>query len=164
MRSSHHASTSSINDTNRKKQVDELVTKTPQSKSGSPTTITGPSLSPVRPRFTPQPIVPPSALQPSTRTSRSRQPPSVVLKQPLVPITAPPRTSTKTIEQISSKIVEQNISPPPPKSTVELKTLIMTNEEDENELLELNESSDVVDTFALIDEALLEADHLLELM
>jgi hypothetical protein len=58
------------------------------------------------------------------------------------------QTSTKPIEQIPSNTTENNIS----------------NEEDENLLLKLNEPSDVVDTFALIDEALLEADHLLELM
>jgi hypothetical protein len=53
-----------------------------------------------------------------------------------------------------SKPVEQ-VAPPP---------VITSQEEDENRLLEFDEPSDVVDTFALIDEALLETDDLLELM
>ena len=36
--------------------------------------------------------------------------------------------------------------------------------DDENQLLTLDESINEIDTFALIDEALLEADHLLELI
>jgi hypothetical protein len=91
----------------------------------------------------------------TTKASRPRQPSSVVIKRPLVSVPAPSPTSTKPIVQVSS-----NTS----KSTVEHQPSNTPNEEDENQLLKFNESADIVDTFALIDEALLEADHLLELM
>jgi hypothetical protein len=120
-----------------------------------------------RPRFTPQPIVPPSLQQPSTsstRTSRLRQPPSVAIKRSLASVIVPSQTSTKRSEQVSSNTTGNNAAAPSPKPTVERQTASILNEEDENQLLKLNETTDVVDTFALIDEALLEADHLLELM
>ena len=64
-----------------------------------------------------------------------------------------------------SQIIEQ-------KMTTENKTIssikqiseLQTSKEDENQLLEIDESNNVVNTFALIDEALLEADHVLELL
>ncbi len=143
---------SSIRDKNWEKQTNEFIAKTGQRKNSSTTTTVqseSVSSSVVRPRFTPQPIVAPALEQPSTKTPRLRQPPSVVIKRPVISVAVPShQTSTKPIEQIPSNTTENNIS----------------NEEDENLLLKLNEPSDVVDTFALIDEALLEADHLLELM
>jgi hypothetical protein len=123
----------------------------------------------VRPRFTAQPITPPPPPPPlqqvstTTRAARPRQPPSVVIKRSLVPVTTPSQPSTKPIEQVSSNINENNALSSS-QSTVEYQTSNTPNEDDENQLLKLNESADVVDTFALIDEALLEADHLLELM
>jgi hypothetical protein len=166
-------SSSSIRDKNREKQTDKSIAKNVQQKKSSPT-ISAPSQSvlpsSVRPRFTPQPITPPSPLQqqpPSstiTRAPRLRQPPSVIVKQASVPVTAPSRTSTKPIEQVPSNITKNNASSSSSKSAVEHQTSNIPNEEDENQLLDLNESADVVDTFAFIDEALLEADHLLELM
>jgi len=159
---------------NREKQTDELIAKNAQPKSSSPTTpVPSQSVPPssVRPRFIPQPITPPSPLQrpPTISTTittgapRPRQPASVVIKQPLVPVAAPSQTSTKAIEQVSSNVTENNARSSS-KSTIEHQTPNTPNEEDENQLLKLNESADIVDTFALIDEALLEADHLLELM
>ncbi len=157
---------SSIRDKNWEKQTNEFIAKTGQRKNSSSTTTTVQSesvfSSVVRPRFTPQPIVPPPLQQPSTKTPRLRQPPSVVIKRPIVSVAVPSQTSTKPIEQIPSNTTANNVSPWKP--TVEHQTSNIFNEEDENLLLKLNEPSDVVDTFALIDEALLEADHLLELM
>jgi len=164
-------SSSSIRDKNREKKTDEFIAKNVQQKNSSSTkSALSQSVLPssVRPRFTPQPITPPSPLQqpPSstiTRPPRPRQLPSVVIKRPSVPVTAPSRTSTKPIEQVPSNITKNNASISS-KSTVEHQTSNIPNEEDENQLLKFNESADIVDTFAFIDEALLEADHLLELM
>jgi len=158
---------SSIRDKNWEKQTNEFIAKTGQRKNSSSTTTTTVQFesvlsSVVRPRFTPQPIVAPPLQQPSTKTPRLRQPPSVVIKRPVISVAVPSQTSTKPIEQIPSNTTENNASPLKP--TVENQTSNISNEEDENLLLKLNEPSDVVDTFALIDEALLEADHLLELM
>ncbi len=140
-------SSSSIRNKNWEKPADEFIVKNAQQKN--PSSQPAPSSS-ERPRFTPQLITGPS-LQPlpssSTTTSKAprlRQPPSVAIKRPLIPVTTPSPTSTK--------------------STIEHQPSNTPNEEDENQLLKLNESADIVDTFALIDEALLEADHLLELM
>jgi len=167
--SSHNVSTdlpsSSIRDKNWEKQTNEFIAKTGQRKnSSSTTTVQSESVfsSVVRPRFTPQPIVAPPLQQPSTKTPRLRQPPSVVIKRPVISVAVPSQTSTKPIEQIPSNTTENNVSRWKPP--VENQTSNISNEEDENLLLKLNEPSDVVDTFALIDEALLEADHLLELM
>ena len=117
----------------------------------------------------PQLITPPSASQqPSTTTTTSpriRQPPSVVIKRSLVPVTAPSSTSTKPIEKISSNTAgNHTLAPVSSTPTVGQQSLNLPNEEDEHQLLKLNDSTDVGDAFALIDEALLEADHLLELM
>jgi len=164
-------SSSSIRDKNKERLTHESIAKNIKQKNSSPTT-SAPSQSVLpssgRPRFAPQPITPPSPLQQSlsstiTKVSRPRQPPSVVVKQPSVPVTVPSRASTKPIEQVPSNITKNNASSSS-KSAVEHQTSNITNEEDENQLLDLNESADVVDTFAFIDEALLEADHLLELM
>ncbi len=163
------SSSSSVRDKNLEKQADKFTAKGAQQKnSSSTTTVPHQSVLPssVRPRFTPQPIVapssqPPSSIKTTTTTPRSRQLPSVVIKRPLVPVTAPSQTSTKRIEHVSSS---SNAATSSSKSTVERQTPSITNEEDENQLLKLNETTDVVDTFALIDEALLEADQFLELM
>jgi hypothetical protein len=61
----------------------------------------------------------------------------------------------------SSKSIEKT-TPLNIPSSVPSPTILKND--DENLLLESDELTDVVDTFALIDEALLEADHLLELM
>ncbi|CAF1368691.1 unnamed protein product [Adineta ricciae] len=114
------------------------------------------SVSPTtRPRFVPQPIEAPSS---STKPSRLRQPPSTVIKQFLTPV-----TKAKSIEQIPSKNSSEN-QPSTTKPTAKCSTSNSINEEDENQLLKLNEPTDIVDTFALIDEVLQETDHLLELM
>lgn len=152
-------SSPSIRNKNSEKKADESITK-----KSSPILPQSTSPSSVRPRFVPQLITPPSSSSITTTATRPQQPrqsPPVAIKRPLVPVTAPSRTSTKSIEQVSSNTTK-NQAPSSSKSTVEHQTVNTPNEEDENELL--NDSADVVDTFALIDEALLEADHLLELM
>ena len=115
-----------------------------------------------RPRFVPQLITPPST-EPFSSTTKSpqvRQPPSVVIKRPAIPPTVSSSTSMAKI----SNIVEKQIPPVSSKSTSEHPSPTIPNKDDENQLLKLNEPTDVVDTFALIDEALREADHLLELI
>ena len=126
----------------RNKQTNEPIAKNVQQNNKS---------SPERLRFTPKPITGPS-LQPPSSTNKT---PPVALKRSLVPVTASSPTSTKTIVQVP---------PNTSKPTLEQQPSNSLNEEDENQLLKLNDSSDIVDTFALIDEALLEADHLLELI
>ena len=98
------------------------------------TTVTA---SPSRPRFVPQPIRPPSPVS----TNKTKSTP-VMIKRP--PTTIP--TSSEPSTNISAESV---------------KTL---NGEQSEPLFKVNESSNVVDTFALIDAALLEADHLLNLI
>lgn len=134
------------------KQVDD---------SAASSTKTVPTQLAASPRFIPQPIRPPSPLSStSTRPSRQRQPPSVVIKRPLAPAVAPSQTKTESTERLPTSATATNISVS--KST--LLPVELSNLEDENQLLTLNEPSNFVDTFALIDEALLEADHLLELI
>ncbi|CAF0864086.1 unnamed protein product [Adineta ricciae] len=145
----------------RKRTVPETMLKTtPPPKRLATSTSQDQSLpssvSPItRPRFVPQPIEAPSS---STKPSRLRQPPSTVIKQFLTPV-----TKAKSIEQIPSKNSSES-QPSTTKSTGKCSTSNSINEEDENQLLKLNEPTDIVDTFALIDEALQETDHLLELM
>ncbi|CAF0985531.1 unnamed protein product [Rotaria magnacalcarata] len=123
--------------------------------------------SPVRSHVTSPSIVSPALQQSSLtttttttiiKTSRIRQPPSVAIKRPLTPMVTSAQTLTKAIEQIPINITENKTLTS--KRTAEPQT---PNQDDENQLLKLNESSDVVDTFAFIDEALLETDNLLEL-
>lgn len=97
--------------------------------------------------------------RPNATTSRLRPPPSATIKRPLAPMTTTTQTSTKSIEPIPINTSENRSSSS--KRSAEPQT---PNEDDENQLLKLNESADVVDTFALIDEALLEADNILELL
>lgn len=172
--SSRNVITSSTND--RKRTAPSVIAKeTPPAKRlANPSTIsnknsvkqanestTRPTISPTksmpsapeRPRFVPQLITPPTT---TTTSPRIRQPPSVVIKRALGSETASSSTSAKPTNKISSNTTG-NHTPAPVSSN-------LPNEEDENQLLKLNESTDIVDTFALIDEALLEADHLLELM
>ena len=145
----------------RKRTVPEAILKTtPPPKRLATSTSQDQSLptsvSPTtRPRFVPQPIEAPSS---SKKPSRLRQPPSTVIKQFLAPM-----TKAKSIEQIpSNKSLEK--PPSTAKPIANCSTSNSINEEDENQLLKLNEPTDIVDTFALIDKALQEADHLLELM
>ncbi|CAF1204585.1 unnamed protein product [Adineta steineri] len=146
-----HSRSSSVRDKNRDKQTDDRITKNVQQKNSSPQSESVVS-STTRPRFIPQPILPPSSHQ-------SRQTPSVAIKRPPAPVTATTsQKSSEPIQQISQNHVV------PSNSTVENKISNTINEEDEKQLLITTDPSDVVDTFALIDEALLEADHLLELM
>lgn len=125
----------------------------------------------VRPRFIPQPITAPSVQQPSlssTGTSQPRQLSSVVNNKrhlaTVTPVSSSSSSSlpTKPNEQTSIKSTEKIISSSPSKPATTVSNI--PNEEDENQLLKLNDSADVVETFALIDEALLEADDLLKLI
>ncbi|CAF0790558.1 unnamed protein product [Rotaria sordida] len=164
----HSSSLLSSHDKNSAKQTDESNARISQSKNSSSTTLVPhqpvTSFS-VRPRFTPQLIVAPSLQSSSSTTTkipRPRQPPSVVIKRPLAPMMTSSQTSTKRIEQIPLSVPDSKSSPS--KRTTESQLSNIPNQDDENQLLKPNESNDVVDTFALIDEALLEADHLLELL
>jgi hypothetical protein len=136
-----------MNESAWKREVDEFLAKTTQPK---PIALPKPvPLLSLRPRYIPPPVPqqPPPLMGPR---HRPRQPRSVTAKRPLAPVITPP---SKPIEQVSSNNVLPAPSLPVPSK----------EEEDENQLLELDEPTDVVDTFALIDEALIEAD-LLELM
>ncbi len=138
------SSTSSMNESAWKRSVDEFLAKTTQPKI---TVLPKPvPLLSLRPRYIP-PLVP---QQPMVRHHRPRQPPTVAIKRPLAPVITPP---SKPIEQVPSNNIPPAPSPP-----------ILSKEDEENQLLQLDELTDVVDTFALIDEALLEADQFLELM
>lgn len=146
-----------------------IVNKNPVKSVGKTTLSPAKSVPPAaeRPRFVPQLITPPSTepLSSTTKSPQIRQPPSVVIKRPAVPPTVPSSTSTKPMAKISSNIVEKQTTPPvSSKSSAEHPSSNISNNEDENQLLKLNEPTDIVDTFALIDEALREADHLLELI
>ncbi|CAF0785439.1 unnamed protein product [Rotaria sordida] len=166
--STHSSSLLSSHDKNSAKQTNESNARISQSKNSSSTTLVPhqpvTSFS-VRPRFTPQLIVAPSLQSSSSTTTkipRPRQPPSVCIKRPLAPMMTSSQTSTKRIEQIPLSVPDSKSSPS--KRTTESQLSNIPNQDDENQLLKPNESNDVVDTFALIDEALLEADHLLELL
>lgn len=140
-----------MNDSTWKKEVDDFLAKTTQPKPV-------PLLS-VRPRFAPPPVqrqpppAPPRMLRPQLR-----QPTSVPNKRPSAPlVTTPP--------EVSKKPPEVSIKPPEPvPPTPEAAPMINSKEEDENRLLGLDEPTDVVDAFALIDEVLLETDDFFELM
>jgi hypothetical protein len=142
-----------MNDSTWKKEVDEFLAKTTQPKLV-------PLLS-LRPRFIPpllQPQSRPLPLPLMPRHYRPRQPPPAAIKRPpLAPVITPPEVSIKPAEPIASS--------PTPSST-------NSKDEDENRLLGLNDptdviindSTDVVNTFAAIDEILLETDDFFELM
>jgi hypothetical protein len=143
------SSSSSMNELDWKNEVDKFLARTVQPNQRLPMPQFLPQPVPLlslRPRYRPPPPPPvihrhppPPSQQP--RIQRPRQPLSIVPKRPVAPVITPP------IEQ------------PPPNN---ISSVIIPNDDDddENELLK----TDVVDTFALIDEALFEADHLLELM
>ena len=69
----------------------------------------------------------------------------VMIKRP--PVTIP--TSSETSKE-STQLIDESMK--------------ILNEENADSLLKVTDSSNVVDTFALIDAALLEADHLLDLI
>jgi len=139
-----------MNESAWKREVDEFLAKTTQPK---PIVLPKPvPLLSLRPRYIPPPI-PQQPMVPRHRPP-SQRPPSVAIKEPLAPVITPSQIPSKPIEQVPLNDVP----------TVQLST-ISKEEEDENLLLKLNEPTDVVDTCALIDEALLEIDdHFLELM
>lgn len=108
----------------------------------------------VRPHYTP-PSVPQQSI---ASRPRPRQPTSHPNnKRPFVPVSIP------------AKPVERPVTPPPPSTPAApeptpIQRPVIVRDEEEDRLLESDEPTDVVDTFALIDEVLLEADNLLELM
>jgi hypothetical protein len=135
-----------MNDSAWKKEVDEFLAKTTQPKL---TVLPKPvPLLSLRPRYIP-PLLPPPLPQPMVPRYRPRQRPSVAITRPLAPVITPPQVPSKPVEQVPS---------PPAQSSTILK------DEDENKLLELDEFTDIVDTFAFIDEALLETNDFLELI
>lgn len=105
----------------------------------------------LRPRFAP-PRMPQQTVAPRPRP---RQPTSVPNKRLPAPATTPLPPPPPT-----PKAVERPVIPPPPVP----QPAIVSQEDEEKKLLESDEPSDVVDTFALIDEALLDDDDFLELM
>ena len=131
-----------MNDFTWKKEVDEFLAKTTQPKPV-------PLLS-LRPRFVPSPIQrQPPPLMPR---AQPRQPSAVPIKRPSAPVIVRPEVPTTK--------APEPVAPTPP-----IQTTINSKDEDENRLLGLNEPTDVVDAFALIDEVLLETDDdFLELM
>ena len=146
-----YSATRSMNESAWKKEVDEFLAKTTQQKPV-------PLLS-IRPRFAPPqvqrqpPPAPPRMFRP-----QPRQPTSVPNKRPFTPsVITPPEVSKKPPE-VSTKLPE----PLPP--TPEAAPTTNSKEDDENRLLALDEPTDVVDAFALIDEVLLETDDFFELM
>lgn len=133
------------------KQVDEFLAKTSQPKANFVQAVRPPSLFSVRPRYAP-PLQQSGPPRPRPRQpnsfSNNKRPPAPIAKPVERPVTAPPPP------------------PPAPKPTPSVpapEPAVIAKDDDENKLLETDEPTDVVDTFALIDEALFETD-LLELM
>ncbi|UJR10445.1 hypothetical protein I4U23_014649 [Adineta vaga] len=150
---STYPSTSSMNETAWKKQVDEFLARTTQPKatfSTRPIQRQPVPLLSLRPRYVPPPLLslPHVMPRPPISNPRPRQsrPTTTPRRRPSAPVIASP-----------SNPVEQT----PTKSN---STPIVPSKDDEDLLLESDEPSDVVDTFALIDEALLGVDEFLELM
>ena len=142
LRQTYSATPSTMNDFTWKKEVDEFLAKTTQPKPV-------PLLS-LRPRFVPSPIQrQPPPLMPR---AQPRQPSAVPIKRPSAPVIVRPEVPTTK--------APEPVAPTPP-----IQTTINSKDDDENRLLGLNEPTDVVDAFALIDEVLLETDDdFLELM
>ncbi|CAF2041088.1 unnamed protein product [Rotaria magnacalcarata] len=147
----------SMDDSAWKRQVDEFLAKTTQPKPFVPSIPISsqpvPLLS-LRPRFIP-PLLPHRPITPRYPSipQRPRQPPKVSIQRPPPPV-------VNNLPPILSKPVE----PTPIDKTSPIQPSTILNDEDENKLLELDEPTDVVDTFAFIDEALFETDDLVELM
>ena len=140
-----YSATSSMNESAWKREVDEFLAKTTQPKLV-------PLLS-LRPRYIPPPQqAPPPPPQPLMPRHRPRQPPSVAIKRPVAPVKIPPEVPAKPVEQV--------VSTPAP-TPAPAPTSNTSKEDDEDRLLE---STDIGDTFALIDEVLLETGDLLELL
>ncbi|CAF1124354.1 unnamed protein product [Rotaria sordida] len=158
---------SSMDDSTWKKEVDEFLAKTkPKIPLPSPIMPCQPvPLLSLRPRYIPPPPPPPPSQQqqkpmiprhpPPSQRPRQPSSSSVANKQPVQPVV---NNSSPVPSKPPEQIPSSNNNKPP------IQSLTISNDEDENRLLELDEPTDVVDTFALIDEALFEADHLLELM
>ncbi len=134
-----YSTISSMNESAWKREVDEFLAKTTQPK---PQVLPKPvPLLSLRPRYIP-PLIPPPLMP------RHQSPSSIRINRPSTPVIIPSEIPTKPVEQV--------VSIPAPSPT-------NSKDEDENRLLGLDEPTDVVDTFALIDEALLETDDLFEL-
>ena len=133
-----YSATPTMNESAWKRQVDEFLAKTTQPR---PQVIPKPvPLLSLRPRYVPPPA--PQPLMPPQQSAPVR------IKRPAPPVTTPAEVPTKAVE------------PTPPAPTQQPNN---SKDDDENRLLGLDEPTDVVDTFALIDEVLLETDDLFEL-
>lgn len=136
----------SINESKKAKPVLKTSPLKTTITKASPNSAATKTVAPSRPRFVPQPIRPPSPLS----INKTKSTP-VMIKRPPVTIPTSLEMSKKSVDEDKSTNI----------STESVKTL---NEENGDPLLKSNEPSNVVDTFALIDAALLEADHLLNLI
>ncbi|CAF3506889.1 unnamed protein product [Rotaria socialis] len=148
----------SMDDSAWKRQVDEFLAKTTQPKPFVPSIPSSfqpvPLLS-LRPRF-----IPPLLSLHRPTTPRYSSIPQRPRQTPKVSIQRPPPPAVNNLPPVLSKPVE----PTPVNKTSPIQPSTILNDEDENKLLELDEPTDVVDTFAFIDEALFETDDLVELM
>ena len=144
----------SMNASDWKQEVDRFLAKTAQPKRPLPTSVVLPqpmSLMPLATRFPrPQQVRAPLPPFRSAPIQRLRPP-------PLSPAIAQSPVKPSSLPIQANKI----ISAPPPSPPPPLTSSI---DDDERQLLEMDEPTDVVDTFAMIDEILLEADHLLDLL
>ncbi|CAF1161535.1 unnamed protein product [Adineta ricciae] len=160
---SNYKSTSSMNDTAWKREVDAFLAKTTQSRSVLPTASVQPQPVPLflaRPRYVPprplmsRPVVPRAPIR---NPRPPRQPMSTTPKWPTAPVISASRPPSP----------QPQPQPNPIQQTPTVKNSSPTDaqkEDDERLLLgDLDAPSDVVDTFALIDEALLGVDDFLEL-
>lgn len=164
-----------MNQSDWQQEVDKFLAKTTQPKRP-------PQLMPllsIHPRFTPiqQPIAPPRPPYHQNRGQgqRPRQVSATFFKRASAPGSsnrhpAPPAPRAPPAMPVKAPaptvVVPRVPSPPAPPAPVRAPSPVtQADMDDENELLNFDEDADVVDTFALIDEALLlETDDLPELM
>lgn len=174
---------SSMDDLTWKKEVDKFLAKTSQPKHFSPSNpvLSQPvPLLSLRPTYIP-PLLPlsqhkrPSTPRHQPPFQRPRQSLSNFNKRSSAPVVSGPSSQVqaqaqpKTNEPIRNQSIDQVPAKPiveassisveklPSNDTPTIQSSAMLQDE-ENELLELDEPTDVVDTFALIDEALFETD------
>ncbi|CAF0848848.1 unnamed protein product [Adineta ricciae] len=164
---SNYKPTSSMNDTAWKREVDAFLAKTTQSRPVLPTASVQPQPVPlfsVRPRYVPpRPLMsrPVAPRAPILNPRPPRQPISTTPMRPTAPVISAPRPPSPQAQ------AQAQLQPNPIQQTPTVNNSSPTDaqkEEDERLLLgDLDAPSDVVDTFALIDEALLGVDDFLEL-
>ena len=161
-----YPSKSAMKDSDWKSEVDKFLARTTQPKKSLPTSIVAPQPFHQQPR----PIAPALMSMPSPRQPAPRPRPVVTAPPPKQqPVVSPPPVIEKKAPVVTPPAPAPALAPAPAPTSKPAPEPIpiptpTTFVDDESSLLDSDEQADVVETFALIDDALFEADNLLDLI